>query len=80
MYRMTKTSNAQRVERYREKLRSQGMRPIQIWVPDTRRRGFAEEAQRQGRLVSASYSEDPDLAWWLDSAETEFDAFYRGKP
>ncbi|TMJ41625.1 MAG: DUF3018 family protein [Alphaproteobacteria bacterium] len=39
----TSSSNARRVQRRRDKLRSQGMRPLQIWVPDTRAPGFAEE-------------------------------------
>lgn len=37
----------ERVRKHREALRAQGLRPIQIWVPDTRRPGFAEEARRQ---------------------------------
>ena len=41
----------ERVHKYREKLRMKGIRPIQIWVPDTRRSGFAEECRRQSLLV-----------------------------
>ena len=37
----------ERVQKYRKKLRREGMRPIQIWVSDTRRAGFAEECKRQ---------------------------------
>jgi hypothetical protein len=51
-----RAQSAQRVRRRRDKLRRQGMRPIQIWVPDTRAPGFAAEARRQGRLVGASYA------------------------
>ena len=54
----TKNASAQRVQRRRDKLRALGMRPIQIWVPDTRAPGFAEEAARQARLVAAATSED----------------------
>ena len=53
----TSSANAKRVERRRAKLRALGLRPVQIWVPDTKMPGFAEEALRQGRLVSASYAE-----------------------
>ena len=49
------SSTARRVQRRRYKLRAQGLRPLQIWVPDTRAPGFAEEALRQSRLVAASY-------------------------
>jgi hypothetical protein len=40
-------SRAERVERRRAKLRAAGLRPVQIWVPDTSAPGFAEECRRQ---------------------------------
>jgi hypothetical protein len=42
-----------RVAAHRAELRRRGLRPIQIWVPDTRAPGFAAEARRQSRLVAA---------------------------
>jgi hypothetical protein len=39
------------VRRRRDKLRAMGLRPLQIWVPDTKAPGFAAEALRQSRLV-----------------------------
>ncbi|WP_366940900.1 antitoxin MazE family protein, partial [uncultured Halomonas sp.] len=45
---MVATDNVNnRVKRHRAALRAAGLRPIQIWVPDTRQPGFAEEARRQ---------------------------------
>lgn len=41
-----------RVQRHRAALRKAGLRPVQIWVPDTRREGFAAECRRQSRLVA----------------------------
>jgi hypothetical protein len=35
-------------------LRKQGLRPIQIWVPDIRAPRFAEEAHLQARAVATS--------------------------
>ena len=32
-------------------MRKAGLRPITIWVPDTRRAGFAEECRRQSLLL-----------------------------
>ena len=32
---------------YRARLRRQGLRPVQIWVPDQRAPGFREELRRQ---------------------------------
>lgn len=48
-----RTSKA-KVQAHRERLRRQGLRPIQIWVPDVRAPGFAAEAQRQARAVAQS--------------------------
>jgi hypothetical protein len=35
-------------------MRAQGLRPVQIWVPDVRSPGFAAEAHRQSALVAAA--------------------------
>jgi len=43
-----------KVRAYRERLRRQGLRPIQIWVPDVRSRRFKAEAHRQSAAVAAS--------------------------
>jgi hypothetical protein len=53
MQRMVKMTSSHRVQRRRDKLRAAGMRPVQIWVPDTRAPDFAEECARQCRLVNA---------------------------
>lgn len=58
----------ERVRKRRENLRAAGLRPLQIWVPDTRRPGFAEECRRQSRLVAAADAADPDLTAFLDDA------------
>lgn len=46
-----RASIAERVQRHRAGLRAAGLRPVQIWVPDTRRSGFAEECRKQSRLL-----------------------------
>jgi Protein of unknown function (DUF3018) len=58
---------AKRVRKRRAVLRAAGLRPIQIWAPDTRRPGFAEEARRQSRLAAASDLADRDLLEFLDA-------------
>lgn len=66
-----RTSTAQRVQKHREGLRAAGMRPVQIWVPDTRREGFAQECERQSRLLRDDVHE-PDTQNWLEAvADTE---------
>jgi hypothetical protein len=54
---------AQRVEKHRKALRAAGLRPIQIWVPDVRAKGFAAQAQRQSLAVARSPQEQDDLAF-----------------
>ena len=43
-----------KVQEHRRRLRSQGLRPIQIWVPDVRAPSFQSEAHRQSLAVAAS--------------------------
>ena len=43
-----------KVRSHRERLRAQGMRPIQIWVPDTRSPAFKAQAHRQSLAVARS--------------------------
>jgi hypothetical protein len=45
------------MQAYRARLRRQGLRPVQVWLPDVRSRRFAAEARRQSRLVSRHRSE-----------------------
>lgn len=47
--------------RYRHRLRRKGLRPVQIWVPDTRAAGFSAECRRQARLASRTAHEKPAL-------------------
>jgi hypothetical protein len=51
---------------HRQRLRAQGMRPIQIWVPDVHSPEFAAEARRQSLLVSQS-PEEADIQAFIDS-------------
>lgn len=47
-------SSRDKVRRHRERLRRQGLRPIQIWVPDVRSPAFAAAAHRQALAVAKS--------------------------
>lgn len=50
----SKKTSREKVRRHRERLRQQGLRPIQIWVPDVRAPGFSAEAHRQSLAVAES--------------------------
>lgn len=52
-----------RVRQHRERLRSQGLRPVQIWVPDVRAPEFIAEAHRQSLAIAASEGEADDQAF-----------------
>ena len=57
-----------RVQKRRDALRAAGLRPVQIWVPDTRRPGFAEECARQSALMAEADRNDPELMADLEAA------------
>jgi Protein of unknown function (DUF3018) len=52
-----------RVREHRDRLRGQGLRPIQIWVPDVRAPAFRSEAHRQSLAVAASPHAAEDQAF-----------------
>ena len=47
-------SSREKVQAHRKRLRQQGLRPIQIWVPDMRSPAFVTEAHRQSLAVAKS--------------------------
>lgn len=52
-----KLASAARVQKHRDNLRHKGLRPLQIWVPDVRNKGFSEECKRQATLVKNAENE-----------------------
>lgn len=56
-------SSRDKVRAHRKRLRQQGLRPIQIWVPDMRSPTFVAEARRQSLAVARSphATEDQDF-------------------
>jgi len=63
----------ERVRKRRAKLRAAGLRPLQIWVPDTSRPGFAEECRRQSRVVAKADLVDQDLTSFLEACLADTD-------
>jgi Protein of unknown function (DUF3018) len=59
-------SSRDKVRAHRARLRAEGLRPIQVWVPDVRSPEFAKEARRQSRLIAVSPTEADDQAF-IDS-------------
>lgn len=56
-------SSRDKVQSYRQRMRANGLRPVQIWVPDTRSAAFAAEAHRQSLAVARSRHADEDQAF-----------------
>lgn len=59
------------MQRRRDKLRAAGLRPVQIWVPDARAAGFAQECARQARLIQADDNQvDAEHEAWINVTDT----------
>jgi hypothetical protein len=58
-----------KVRAHRERLRRQGLRPIQIWVPDVRAPAFRSAAHRQSLAVAGSSRGRDDQAF-IDSVSS----------
>ena len=57
---VSSNTSRDKVRAHRQRLRQQGLRPIQIWVPDVSSPAFAKEAHRQSRAVARSAQEKED--------------------
>jgi hypothetical protein len=66
-------STRDRVRLHRERLRNQGLRPVQIWVPDVRAPEFIAEAHRQSAAIASSDGEAADQAF-VDAISYGLDA------
>ena len=66
MPRSASGSSRDKVRKHRAKLRAQGLRPVQFWVPDVNSPEFIAEARRQSIAVSNSPQAADDQAF-IDS-------------
>lgn len=60
-------THPERHRTYRSRLKARGLRQVVLWVPDTRRPGFADELRRQLALVEMG-EEDQDSLVFIDAA------------
>ncbi|HWD50109.1 MAG TPA: antitoxin MazE family protein [Rhizomicrobium sp.] len=61
-----RSATANKVRVHRAKLRAQGLRPIQIWVPDVNDPKFIAKAHRESLAIANSPHEKEDQAF-IDS-------------
>lgn len=64
------SSGAQRVRAHRERLRAQGLRPVQLWVPDVRSPEFARIAREQA-LAVANHEAEADNQAFIDALSAD---------
>jgi regulator of protease activity HflC (stomatin/prohibitin superfamily) len=64
-------SSRDKVRLHRERLRAQGLRPVQIWVPDVRARSFISAARQQSKAVAASKRARADQGF-IDAVSENF--------
>jgi hypothetical protein len=58
-----KSATTIRVRKHREGLRAAGLRPVQIWLPDTRSKSFRKRCQRECLMLEADPNEAEVLDW-----------------
>jgi hypothetical protein len=56
---------------YRAFLAAQGLRPLQIWVPDTTAPRFVAECRRQSRLAAKDRTHERVVMDWIDAVQDE---------
>lgn len=72
---MTQANVNARVQKHRAALRMSGLRPVQIWVPDTRRPDFTAECRRQSLIASQADLADADMQRFMDEALSDTDGW-----
>lgn len=60
------SSQRESVQRYRVRMRRAGFRLVQLWVPDTRARGFRAECRRQSLAAAQNKRLENDVMRWID--------------
>jgi hypothetical protein len=68
MHDMSKAAAARKtVQRYRERMRDSGLRLVQVWLPDTRAQGFAEECRRQSLAAKRVVRSEREAMGWVEA-------------
>ena len=75
MQKTNKESTKERVQKHRLALRKAGLRPVQIWVQDTRKPDFSEKCRRQCLLVTQADKTDADTQKLMDESLADLDGW-----
>jgi hypothetical protein len=68
---MMATPVNQRVQKRREAMRAQGLRPVQLWLPDTSDPTFRAKLAEEGRRIAEADAKDVELQQWMDATLDE---------
>jgi len=60
-----KNSTVSRVQKHRAKLRAMGLRPVQLWVPNTKDPAFIAECRRQSMKLDPA--KEAGIMEWIDA-------------
>jgi len=61
----------ERVRKHRKVLRAAGLKPVQIWLPDTRAESFRQRCERECLSLADDPQEAETLAWIAETADTD---------
>ena len=70
MFAIHASTSAAKSLRHRERLRAAGLRPVQLWVPDTRAPGFAAQVRSQC-LALKDGADEADAIGFAETAAAE---------
>ncbi len=65
------TAVTERVRKHREALRAAGLKPVQIWIPDTRLESFRKRCEQECLSLVDDPQEAETLAWIAEVADTD---------
>jgi len=66
-----RTAVTERVRKHREQLRADGLKPIQLWIPDTRSESFRQKCERESLLLATDPLETETLDWIAEVADSD---------
>ena len=61
----------ERVRKHRDLQRAAGLKPVQIWIPDTRSESFRQKCERESLSLAADPLEAETLDWIAEAADTD---------
>jgi hypothetical protein len=66
-----KSAVTTRVQKHRELLRAAGLKPVQIWIPDTRSAQYRKKCEQESLSLIGDPQEAEALAWIAEVSDTD---------